>query len=110
MCLQYKSFENTMEKGEIACNEQFLLFPQCVFYQFEELSSILIKFEIVVCNLFQFGRVESFSFGKGLRAIKALAVTEDKLYVTQIMKFNYEKVKRLLEDKTKVVSSIFCFL
>ena len=27
--LQYKSFENTMRKGEIAHNEQFLLFPQC---------------------------------------------------------------------------------
>ena len=29
MCLQYKSFENTVGKGEIARNEQFLLFPQC---------------------------------------------------------------------------------
>ena len=28
-CLQYKSFENTVRKGEIARNEQFLLFPQC---------------------------------------------------------------------------------
>ena len=28
-CLQYKSFENTVGKGEIACNEQFLLFPWC---------------------------------------------------------------------------------
>ena len=28
-CLQYKSFENTVGKGEIALNEQFLLFPQC---------------------------------------------------------------------------------
>ena len=29
MCLQYKSFENTVGKEEIARNEQFLLFPQC---------------------------------------------------------------------------------
>ena len=28
MSVQYKSFENTVEKEEIACNEQFLLFPQ----------------------------------------------------------------------------------
>ena len=28
-CLLYKSFENTVEKGDIAHNEQFLLFPQC---------------------------------------------------------------------------------
>ena len=26
-CLQYKSFENTVGKEEIARNEQFLLFP-----------------------------------------------------------------------------------
>ena len=25
----YKSFENTMRKGEIARNEQFLLYPMC---------------------------------------------------------------------------------
>ena len=29
MCLQYKPFENIVGKGEIARNEQFLLFPQC---------------------------------------------------------------------------------
>ena len=28
-CLQYKPFENTLGKGEIARNEQFLLFPKC---------------------------------------------------------------------------------
>ena len=28
-CLLYKSFENTVRKGEIARNEQFLLFPHC---------------------------------------------------------------------------------
>ena len=28
-CLQYTTFENTAGKGEIAQNEQFLLFPQC---------------------------------------------------------------------------------
>ena len=29
MCLQENSFENTVGKGEIAHNKQFLLFPQC---------------------------------------------------------------------------------
>ena len=28
-CLQFKSFENSVGKGEIAHNEQFLLFSQC---------------------------------------------------------------------------------
>ena len=55
----------TVGKGEIARNEQFLLFPHC-FYQFGELFAISIKFEIVVCKLFQFGRVSNLSFGNGL--------------------------------------------
>ena len=29
MCPQNKSFENTSGKGEIALNEQFILFPRC---------------------------------------------------------------------------------
>ena len=29
MCLQYKSFQNTEGKGEIAHNKKFLLFPLC---------------------------------------------------------------------------------
>ena len=28
-CMLYKSFENTVGEGDIARNEQFLLFPQC---------------------------------------------------------------------------------
>ena len=36
-------------KGDIARNS--------VFFPFGELSAIFIKFEIVVCKLFQFGRV-----------------------------------------------------
>ena len=30
--LHYKAFENTVGKGEIARNEQFLLFPQCFLF------------------------------------------------------------------------------
>ena len=51
MCLQYKSFENTMEKGEIARDEQFLL-SHSVFYQFGELSATFFKFKIFVCTFF----------------------------------------------------------
>ena len=35
MCLEEKSFENTVDKGAIACNEQFLLCPQCFLPVFE---------------------------------------------------------------------------
>ena len=80
MCLHYKLLENTAGKGEIALNEQFLLFLQCFlpffenflpfsshlklssaesfsflpfFENFRELSSIFITFEIVVCRVFR---------------------------------------------------------
>ena len=60
--------ENILGKGENAgyqhfhlfaqCfsegSEQFLLFPQC-FYLFGKFSTIVIKFEIVVCKHFQYG-------------------------------------------------------
>ena len=44
-CLQYKSFENTVGKGEIARNKQFLLFHS-VSCLFEEFSAVFITFEI----------------------------------------------------------------
>ena len=50
------SLEKTVGKGEIAHNEQFLLFPQC-FHLFEELSVIFVKFKIVVCKVLQFWTV-----------------------------------------------------
>ena len=62
-CLKYKYFENTVGKGEIARNKQFLLFPQC-FQRFWRTSAIFIKLKIVVCKHFEYGR--HLSFGKGL--------------------------------------------
>ena len=39
-------------------------FSHSVFYLFEELVTFSSNLEIVVCNLFQFGRVKKLSFGK----------------------------------------------
>ena len=52
MCLPFKSIENT-GKGEVARNEQFLLF-QLFSIHLGEFSDIFIKFEIVVCTVFQY--------------------------------------------------------
>ena len=54
MCLQYKTFENTVGKGEIMSNFSF---SYSVFYPSEELFTISVKFQIVVCNPFQYGCV-----------------------------------------------------
>ena len=60
---QYKSFENSVRKGEIARDEQFLLFPHCfqsfqrTFYHFHSNSncrlqtpSVSKSLKIVVCK------------------------------------------------------------
>ena len=54
--------ENTVGKGEIARNS--------VFYWCGTLSAIFLKNDIVVCKLFQFGRVQNLLFGKGLKNLK----------------------------------------
>ena len=55
-----KSLLKTLwEKGEIARHEQFLLFLhvwRTFFYMFGELYAVFIKFDIVVCKLYQFGK------------------------------------------------------
>ena len=51
--LHFESFENNVEKGEIARNERFLLFPHWLL----PFGELFIKFKIVVCKLIQFGRV-----------------------------------------------------
>ena len=49
MCLQYKSFKNPVGKGEIACYDQFLLFPQCflpvwkAFYHFHQILNCRLQ-------------------------------------------------------------------
>ena len=53
MCLKYKSFENTVGKGEIAHNEQFLLYPiSSVFYPLGELFTILTHSKFSSTNSF----------------------------------------------------------
>ena len=51
------SLLNTLwEKEKLLITSNFS-FSHSVFYKFWDLSAILIKFEIVICKLFQFGRV-----------------------------------------------------
>ena len=67
LCVCSTSLLKTLwEKEKLLVTSNFS-FSHSVFYPFGELSGILIKFEIVVCKLFQFWRVLNLSFGKGLR-------------------------------------------
>ena len=48
-CLQYTSFENTMGKGEITRNEQFVHFAQCFLHV---LCSLILMYDVRrMCSL-----------------------------------------------------------
>ena len=73
MCLQYKSFENTVGKEEIARNEQFLLFPQCflpIWMNFLPFSSNL---KLSSANSFSLDQSKILSSGNGLRKHQCLS-------------------------------------
>ena len=57
------------EKEKLLVTSNFS-FSHSVFYPFRELSATFIKLEIVVCNLFQVGRVKNLSFGKRLNLLQ----------------------------------------
>ena len=56
MCLQYKSLENIVGKGEIARNEQFPLFPKCFLLLF----AIFIKSVIVILQTLSVWKSKKF--------------------------------------------------
>ena len=57
LCVCSKILLKTLwEKKKLLVTSNFS-FSHSVFYPFRELSAILIKVEVVVCKLFQFGRV-----------------------------------------------------
>ena len=54
------------EKEKLLITSNFS-FSYSVFHLFGEFSTISITFKIVVCKLFQFGRVQNLLFGKGFK-------------------------------------------
>ena len=54
------------EKKKLLKTSNFSFFPQCFSPFFRTFQAIFIKFEIVVCKLFQHQRVKNLSLGKGL--------------------------------------------
>ena len=72
LCVCSKGLLKTLwEKKKLLVTSNFS-FSHGVFYPFGELSAIYIKFEIVVCKLFQFESVKSLPFGKGLSLYQTL--------------------------------------
>ena len=80
MCLQCKSFENTVGKGEIACQSNFS-FSHSVFYSLGELSAIFVKFEIVIYKLFLFGKVQFAVWEKVIPLLVSFQVNQGGLCI-----------------------------
>ena len=76
-------------------------FSHSVFYPLKEFYSNFIKLKIVVCKIFQFGRVQNLPFGKGL----TFSQTSPGFYMSaiQVLKTLGEKSKSILTHcrKTK---------
>ena len=60
-------FENIVEKGEIARNEQFLLFPQCFLLNQTIVSPFVHIFDIISLFATEFEKPKIGISGKGLR-------------------------------------------
>ena len=57
-CLQYKSIENTVGKGEIAHNEQFLLFPTVFSTRLENFPLFSSNLKFVVWERVKTGNMK----------------------------------------------------
>ena len=56
-----------MGKGEIACNEQFLLFPQCFLPLWRTFSLLSSKFKLSSAKYFNLEESTTCCLGKGIR-------------------------------------------
>ena len=89
-------------------------FANTVFHLFRELSAIFIKFEIVVCKLFQ-DQSELLSFRKGLTLYNLMSLSTSKAfpndeYWDRIMtQFVLDRVENTME-KEKILVRGFLFL
>ena len=64
-CLQSKSFENTVGKGEIAHNEQFLLFPLCFSIRLDNFLPFSSNLELSSANSFSLEGSKICRLGQG---------------------------------------------
>ena len=65
-CLQYKSFENTVGKGEIARDKQYLLFPQCFLPVWITFGHFQYNLQLLSACSFSLEESKIRSLGKGL--------------------------------------------
>ena len=76
---QQTAFENIVDKGEIAHNEQFLLFPKCFLLNQINCITICPYFDIISLFAAGFEKPKICISGKGLIVTKHMQVVANKL-------------------------------
>ena len=99
-CLQYRSFENTVGKGEIARYEQFLLFPQC-----------FLSFRTTFCHFYQLYkcRLRTLSIWKSLKFVvweRVNKTNKCKQYGRQPFRYQLHSFQACSWSKSKFQSKI----
>ena len=93
-----KWVEDTLGKGEIACHEQFLLFPQCLQKVcFPGASKDVIVWEWVN------------KMAKFIDMSKLKAFSDNKLNVVQKLKFVFGKIENMVEKGDNIGYQHFSF-
>ena len=92
MCLQYKSFQNTAVKGEIARNEQFLLFPRVFSTRFKNFLPFSSDLKLSSANSFSLEESKTCRLGKGNNIFQDLRnkilsqqLTQDRSYIYEML-------------------------
>ena len=94
------------EKEKLLVTSNFS-FSHSVFYPFRKLSAILIKLKIVVCKLFQFGRVKNLLFGKGFMTLRIAFDEKANILVTSIFILPQNKCFRGIYWNKPLCQSVF---
>ena len=89
-CLKYKSFENNWRENLLITSN--FSFYHSVLYPFGELSTIFIKFKIVFCKLFQFGRANSSSLEESEICCLGTGSIVVLLYQNNLVKFTHSLI------------------
>ena len=118
MCLQYKSLEKTAGKGEIARNDQFLLFPQCflpvwrTFCHFHQIRNCHLP-TLSVWKSLQFvilERINSLPNNKTLYWSKLKAFADNNLNVDQKLKLSLGRAENIVGKGENTVYQHFLLL
>ena len=100
MCLQFKSFENTEGKGEIARNEQFLLFPTLFYSILENFLPFPSRLKLLSANSFSLEESKVCLLEKGWNTRHCLMQLPD-LTVTDYF-------ERILSNRIKLI--FYCII